>query len=485
MGQTSTKRINIYFVTIVITLGGLLFGYDTGVINGTQFYFSKYFELTGWLKGFIVSSALLGALLGAASAGVISKSIGRKKSLIISAILFSISAWGSGLPEMLPESMTLMVVFRILGGIAIGMASMNAPMYIAEIAPAKIRGTLVTYYQMAVVIGFFVVFLATYFIGNGLTEQQNIDYGWRYMFWSELVPALAFLLLLFMVPKSPRWLMIKGNEEEAKNVLVAIHGQEMADKEFVEIKESIEKEGSVEKVSIFKKSLFPIVVIGTVLSVLQQFTGINAVLYYGADIFEQALGFGKEDILLQQILLATVNLLFTFIAMFTVDKLGRKPLLIIGGFGMLIGFLIMGFTLYLSDYSAVNSAGLPAISSTEGIICLIGILMFIGSFAMSMGPIVWVLLSEIFPNSIRSTAMAIAVAAQWLANYFVSQTFPIVVESDANRLVADGGTWNNSLPYFLFSAFIIFIIFFTWKWIPETKGKTLEEMEAIFNKGKS
>ena len=192
-------------------------------------------------------------------------------------------------------------------------------------------------------------------------------------------------------------------------------------------------------------------------------------------------GFGKEDVLLQQILLATVNLLFTFIAMFTVDKLGRKPLLIIGGFGMLIGFLIMGFTLYLSDYSQVNSAGLPAISSTEGIICLVGILMFIGSFAMSMGPIVWVLLSEIFPNSIRSTAMAIAVAAQWLANYFVSQTFPIVVESDANRLVADGGTWNNSLPYFLFSAFIIFIIFFTWKWIPETKGKTLEEMEATFN----
>jgi len=485
MGSTNTKRINIYFVTIVITLGGLLFGYDTGVINGTQFYFSKYFELTGWLKGFIVSSALLGALLGAASAGIISKSIGRKKSLIISAILFAVSAWGSGLPDILPESMTLMVIFRILGGIAIGMASMNAPMYIAEIAPAKNRGTLVTYYQMAVVIGFFVVFLATYFIGNGLTEQQNIDYGWRYMFWSELVPALAFFILLFMVPKSPRWLMIKGKEDEAKNVLVAIHGQEMADKEFIEIKESIQQEGTVKKASIFQKSLFPIVIIGTVLSVLQQFTGINAVLYYGADIFEQALGFGKEDILLQQILLATVNLLFTFIAMFTVDKLGRKPLLIIGGVGMLVGFLIMGFTLYFSDYSAVNAAGLPAISSTEGIICLIGILTFIGSFAMSMGPIVWVLLAEIFPNSIRSTAMAIAVAAQWLANYFVSQTFPIVVESDANRLVADGGTWNNSLPYFLFSAFIIFIIFFTWKWIPETKGKTLEEMEAIFNKGKS
>lgn len=481
MGQ-SKKSINIYFITIVITLGGLLFGFDTGVINGTQFYFSKYFELTGWLKGFIVSSALLGALVGAAFAGIISKEIGRKNSLIIAAILFSISAWGSGLPSMLPESMTLMVIFRIIGGIAIGMASMNAPMYIAEVAPAEKRGTLVTYYQMAVVIGFFVVFLTTYFIGNGMSEEENTQVGWRYMFWSELIPSLAFFLLLFMVPKSPRWLVLKGKDEEAKDILERIHGEEVASREFAEIKESIESEGQVQKVSIFSKSMFPIVVIGTVLSILQQFTGINAVLYYGADIFEQALGFTQEDILAQQILLATVNLLFTFIAMFTVDKLGRKPLLIIGGVGMLVGFLIMGFTLYTSDYSQVNSAGLPTISSTEGIICLVGILMFIGSFAMSMGPIVWVLLSEIFPNKIRSAAMAVAVAAQWLANYFVSQTFPIVVESDANKLVMDGGTWNNSLPYFIFSAFIVFIIFFSWKYVPETKGKTLEEMEALFTK---
>ena len=375
-----------------------------------------------------------------------------------------------------------MVFFRIIGGIAIGMASMNAPMYIAEIAPAAKRGKLVTYYQMAVVIGFFVVFLVTYFIGDKLSESENLSFGWRYMFWSELIPALLFFLLLFKVPRSPRWLMIKGKEEEAKNILTRIHGEEMANKEFVEIKESIQKEGKEVKASIFNKSLFPIIIIGTVLSVLQQFTGINAVLYYGADIFEQALGFGKEDILLQQILLATVNLLFTFIAMYTVDKLGRKPLLIIGGFGMLIGFLIMGFTLYFSDYSQLNKAGIPTISSTEGIISLIGILLFIASFAMSMGPIVWVLLSEIFPNKIRSVAMSIAVAAQWLANYFVSQTFPIVVESDANKLQIDGGVWNNALPYFLFSFFIVIIIFFVWKFIPETKGKTLEEMESLFEK---
>jgi len=199
-------------ITIVITLGGLLFGYDTGVINDTQFYFSKYFELTGALKGFIVSSALLGALVGAASSGLLSKTIGRKKSLIISAVFFIISTWSSGLPSMLLESTTLLVIFRIIGDIAIGIASMNAPMYIAEIAPAKKRGNLVTFYQLAIVIGFFVVFLVTYFIGNRLTEIENIDYGWRQMFWSEMVPVFLFLILLFFVPKSPRWLMLRNKE---------------------------------------------------------------------------------------------------------------------------------------------------------------------------------------------------------------------------------------------------------------------------------
>ncbi|NOQ92461.1 MAG: sugar porter family MFS transporter [Flavobacteriaceae bacterium] len=481
MSNLSNKKINIYFITIAITLGGLLFGYDTGVINGTQFFFSKHFELTGFIKGFIVSSALLGALVGAASSGVLSKNIGRKNSLMIAAVLFAISAWGSGLPSFMGDSINLMVFFRILGGLAIGIASMNAPMYIAEIAPAEKRGNLVTFYQLAIVIGFFVVFLATYFIGNNLTEAENIQFGWRHMFWSELIPAGLFLVLLFFVPKSPRWLMTKGREDEALNILTRIHGEDIANKEIVEIRDSIQSESSKNKVSIYVKPLLGIVVIGTILSALQQFTGLNAVLYYGADIFEQALGFGKEDILKQQILLATVNLVFTFIAMFTVDKLGRKPLLMIGGFGMLIGFLMMGFTLYLSDYSNVNAAGLPALSSSEGIISLIGVLIFIASFAMSMGPVVWVILSEIFPNKIRSIAMSIAVAAQWLANYFVSQTFPMVVESDANRLQVDGGVWNNALPYFIFSGFIVVIIIFVWKFIPETKGKTLEEMEILFD----
>ena len=474
------KKINIYFITLVITLGGLLFGYDTGVINGTQFYFSKYFELSGFLKGFIVSSALLGALLGAIVSGILSRKVGRKYSLLIAAILFSISAWGSGLPQFIGNTIDLMVIFRILGGIAIGISSMNVPMYIAEISPADKRGQLLTFYQMAIVIGFFIVFLATYFIGNHLTETQNIQFGWRQMFWSELVPSILFFVLLFFVPQSPRWLMIKGREAEAYNILTRIHGAEVAQNEIAEIKNSIASHNKNAKKVVFTKPLLYILFIGTVLSALQQFTGINVVLYYGADIFEQALGFGKNDVLKQQILLATVNLVFTFIAMFTVDKLGRKPLLILGGFGMLFGFLMLGFTLYFSSYTHINTAGLPTLSPTEAMVSLIGVLVFIASFAMSMGPVVWVILSEIFPNKIRSIAMSIAVAVQWLANYVVTQAFPVVVESDANKLQFDGGTFNNALPYFIFSIFIVFIIIFVWKFIPETKGKTLEEMENIF-----
>ena len=452
----------LILITIVSALGGLLFGYDTGVINGSQYYFSQYFDLDAGMKGWVVGSALIGCFVGAIVAGPLSKGIGRKYSLIISAILFSLSAWGSGLPSFLPESVTLLVIFRIIGGLGIGIASMNAPTYIAEIAPAKIRGTLVTYYQLAIVVGFFVVFLATYFIGNSASEAENIQSGWRLMFWSELIPSLSFLVLLFFVPKSPRWLAIKGMKTEALSVLTRIHGAEVAQMEIIEIEKSIQKDQHKLKLSIFAKGIFAIIAIGTVLSMLQQFTGINAVLYYGADIFEKALGFGKEDVLLQQVLLAGINLLFTFVAMATVDRFGRKPLLYIGAVGMLSGFLLLGTTL---------------MTNSVGILSLVGVLLFIASFAMSMGPVVWVILSEMFPNSIRSTAMSIAVAAQWAANYMVTQSFPMVAESKIN----EGDFWNGSLPYFIFSVFILGIIFFTYKYIPETKGKTLEELEDMWD----
>jgi len=453
----------LLLITSVSALGGLLFGYDTGVINGAQFYLTKYFALDATMQGFVVGSALIGCFVGAILAGPLSIKIGRKNSLIISAILFTISAWGSGLPSFLPESVSLLVFFRLIGGLGIGVASMNAPMYIAEIAPASKRGNLVTYYQLAVVIGFFIVFLATYFIGSKLTEAENLQFGWRRMFWSELIPSLSFLLLLFVVPKSPRWLALKGRNEESLEVLVKIHGEDNAKLESKEIQESLQSSSKSANINYFKKGVLIIIVIGSILSILQQFTGINAVLYYGSDIFEKALGFGKDDILLQQVLLAFINLIFTFIAMATVDKFGRKPLIYIGSLGMILGFLLLGFSLQ---------------QQSIGFISLLGVLIFIASFAMSMGPVVWVLLSEMFPNKMRSVAMSVAVAAQWAANYFVTQTFPMVTESEMNN----NDFWNGSLPYFIFVGFIIFIMVFTYKFIPETKGKSLEELEGIWEK---
>ncbi|MEM1001898.1 MAG: sugar porter family MFS transporter [Bacteroidota bacterium] len=459
-----SKQTYLFLIAIISALGGLLFGYDTGVINGAQFYLSKYFELSDGLKGWVVGSALIGCLVGAIISGWLSIKLGRKMSLIVSAILFTISAYGSGLPSIFPETVTVLVIFRIIGGLGIGIASMNAPMYIAEIAPSSIRGRMVTYYQLAVVIGFFSVFIATFFIGSNLSQTDNIAFGWRRMFWSELIPSLLFLILLFFVPKSPRWLCLTGNNEEALEVLKKLQDEASAKKDIIEIKKSIGSSNTTsDKVNYFSKAVLTIIVIGAVLSALQQFTGINAVLYYGADIFEKALGFGEEDVLKQQILLAFVNVVFTLVAMFTVDKLGRKPLIYIGCIGMIIGFLLLGFTLQ---------------QNIVGILSLIGILIFIASFSMSMGPIVWVLLSEMFPNKLRSVAMSVAVAAQWAANYVVSQSFPMVMGSEMNN----GATWNGSLPYFIFVVFIIFIILLTYKFIPETKGKSLEELESIWKK---
>lgn len=458
-----SKSTYLMLIASVSALGGLLFGYDTGVINGAQFYLSKYFELSDAMKGWVVGSALIGCFVGAIVAGPMSIKIGRKHSLIISAVLFTISAWGSGLPSIFPETVTMLVIFRIIGGLGIGIASMNAPMYIAEIAPSNIRGRMVTYYQLAIVIGFFIVFLATYFIGTNMTEEENIQMGWRQMFWSELIPSGLFLVLLFFVPKSPRWLALKGRNDEALVVLKKIHSEEDANKEILQIEQSLKAEDTGVKVNYFSKMILGIIAIGTIFSMLQQFTGINAVLYYGADIFEKALGFGKDDVLIQQVLLAFVNLIFTFVAMFTVDKFGRKPLLYIGSAGMLVGFLLLGITLQ---------------QQSVGFLSLLGVLIFIGSFALSMGPVVWVLLSEMFPNRIRSVAMSVAVAAQWFANYIVSQSFPIVMGSEVNN----SPTWNGSLPYFIFIVFILVIVFVTYKFIPETKGKTLEEIEGFWKK---
>ena len=467
--QGNNEQITILKITIVAALGGLLFGYDTGVIAGSQLYFTEYFNFSAGEQGWAVSSALYGCLVGALVGGYLTKRISRKYTLILAAALFTVSAWGSGIADSLDE----LAIYRILGGLGVGMASLAAPMYIAEIAPPKDRGRMVSYYQLAVVIGFFVVFLATYFIGGGDTKsmapealeqlhEHNVEQGWRVMFWSELLPAVAFLLLLFTVPHSPRWLMLKGRTEEAKAVLARITSSEQeATAELADIQASLANNPSPNIVVLFGKGIGFALFLGVMLSIFQQVTGINAILYYGAEIFSNALGYGPEDALKQQLWLGAVNLIFTFVAIYKVDSWGRKPLFIGGSLGMFAGLRVLGLTIYTGQI---------------GIISLVAVLVFIGSFAMSMGPVVWVMLSEMFPNNVRSVAMSIAVAAQWLFNALVANSFPLVNESALNQT-----DFNGALPYFIFASFCVIAMIFVWKLVPETKGKTLEEMEALWS----
>lgn len=463
------NKLYIIWISFIVALGGFLFGYDTGVIGGTQLYFTEYFNLTAVEQGWAVSSALYGALAGAILAGYLSARISRKYTLILSALLFSISAWGSGVAD----SLTVLVTYRIIGGLGVGIASMTAPMYIAEIAPAKQRGRLVSLYQLAVVFGFFIVFLATYFIGgesniNNSNEvihklhDYNVERGWRVMFWSELIPAMSFFVLLFTVPHSPRWLMLKNRERTAAKVLSKFLADgESVNKELNEIKLSVLEGQSLKYTKLFAKGLGFVLFIGIMLSVFQQMSGINAILYYGAEIFSNALGYGPEDALKQQLWLGTINLIFTFIAIFTIDKWGRKPLLIVGTIGMFLGLTTLGFSIYMQQL---------------GVVSLISILVFIGSFALSMGPVVWVLLSEIFPNNIRSIAMSIAVAAQWLFNAIVANSYPIINRSNFNE-----ENFNGALPYFIFAFMCVATLVFAWKFVPETKGKSLEQIEKFWN----
>ena len=462
------SRKTILFITAVVAMGGLLFGYDTGVISGSQLYFTEFFDLSTGEQGWAVSSAIYGCLFGALMSGYLTKKISRKYTLLCSAALFIVSAWGSGLSSSLLE----LSIYRIIGGLGVGMASMAAPMYIAEISPPKERGQMVSYYQLAVVIGFFVVFLATYLIGNGSVNfissfsendlhSWNVERGWRVMFWSELIPAGIFFVLLFFVPHTPRWLIMKNRTDQAREVLAKLStNEEAARLELEDIELSFSETNQHHRVTLATKGIAFILFIGIMLSIFQQTTGINAILYYGAEIFSNALGYGPEDALKQQLWLAGVNLAFTFVAILTIDKWGRKPLLLTGIAGMFLGLSILALTIY---------------SGQIGIISLLAILLFIGSFAMSMGPVVWVLLSEIFPNTIRSIAMSIAVAAQWLFNALVANSFPVVNGSQLNNDV-----FNGVLPYIIFSSFCLITFLFVWRLVPETKGKTLEELEALW-----
>jgi len=441
-------------LSIVAALGGLLFGYDTAVISGGIGFLRAYFSLDAAETGWAASSALTGCLIGAAIAGWISDLSGRKRALMIAAILFTVS----GVWSALADSLSSFALARIIGGVGIGMASLVCPLYIAEIAPAASRGKLVSINQFAIVSGILVVYFVNYFIANANTEPWNIQYGWRWMFGSETLPAVVFLVLLFVVPESPRWLVKQGKNESALGTLTRLGGKEHADRELASIREVIAQERGT-TTQLFQPGMRIILVIGVVLAILQQVTGINVFMYYAPEIFKQ-LGSGTNAALLQTIIIGAVNLTFTIVALYTIDRFGRKPLMIIGSTGMGLSLAALGLAAYLQK--------------TE-LWVLLFILGYIASFALSMGPVVWVVLSEIFPTHIRGRAMAIATLTLWAANYLVSQTFPMINESP--WLVEN---FHHAAPFWLYALFCLVTIVFVVMFVPETKGKSLEEIEQMW-----
>jgi len=434
----------------VAALGGLLFGYDTAVIAGAIKYLVARFDLTPALEGWAVSSVLVGCMMGAALAGTLSDRLGRKKVLLLSAVLFAVSAIGSALPRSLAE----LVVARMLGGFGVGMASMLSPLYIAEVSPARIRGRLVSLNQIAIISGMLVVSWANWMIASPEDENWNVTLGWRWMFASETLPAALFLVLLFLVPESPRWLTKQGREEEALGVLTRVGGPETARLQMDEIQEAIAQEGGSIR-ELFRPGIRVAVLIAVVLAVLQQVTGINAVLYYAPKVFESA-EVTPARALLQTVALQGINLLFTLVAIWLVDRVGRKPLLLVTSTAMGVSLLLLGGAFFLK----LPAAWVFAFT-----------LAYVGSFAVAMGPVVWVVLSEIFPTRTRGRAMAVATVSLWVACFAVSQTVPSMFK----HLGRPATFWVYAL---MCGAAFLFVA----RFIPETKGKTLEQIERSWTR---
>ncbi len=444
----------VFRVCLIAALGGLLFGYDTAVISDAIGFLQKHFELSAGMKGWAASSALLGCVIGVSLAGLFSDFFGRRKTLVFSGFLFLASAVGTALAN----SLWLFVVFRVIGGVGVGVASMASPMYIAEISPARIRGRLVSVNQFAIATGMVITYFVNYFIAFGGDASWNEAIGWRWMFAAGVAPSLLFLLLLTTVPESPRWLIERRNLLAARQVLTRIGGSAFAAAESQAIEATVAEE-AVEWLSVFAPRMGFVLAIGVALAVLQQITGINVFLYYGPEIFKQV-GSETNAALLQQVVVGAVMLSFTLIAIWTVDRLGRKPLMIVGATGMGISLAAMG------------AASQWHFAAGWMLLCILG---YIAAFSLSVGPVVWVILSEIFPNRVRGRAMALATFALWTANFVVSQTFPMMDEDP--YLIA---RFHHGYPFYLYAAFCAVLVALVWMWVPETKGRSLEEIEAYW-----
>lgn len=449
-------------ICLVATLGGLLFGYDTGVISGAIEPLTVRFALTDFMKGWVSGGVLLGCAIGVLLVGPLSDRFGRKFALFLAAIMFFASALGTALPS----NITTFIVFRILGGVGIGIASISTPMYIAEITPAHIRGRMVAVNQIAIVGGIAATSFVNYFIAQLGDQAWLIETGWRWMFGTGVAPAVVFGILLFFIPESPRWLVEKKREQRAREILRQVAGAKFAETELVGISSAIAQEtGSWRE--LFSAKLRRPLLLGTALAILQQVTGINVFLYFGATLFKNMSdSTGVDAGLLQQVIINGAGVLFTVVAIATVDRWGRRPLMLLGALGMGASLLAMGaMAQFLSDTGAANGW------------MLFFIILYIGAFGLSVGPVTWVILAEIFPTAVRGRALGLATFFLWLADYIVTQTFPMM---DAK------GSWfvrefNHAFPFYIYAIFCAVLIVVVWRFVPETKGRTLEQIERSWD----
>ncbi len=451
----------VVFLAIVAAIGGILFGYDTAVISGTTEIVKNQFRLTTFAEGWYVGCALVGSIIGVMIAGMMSDYLGRKKTMLVSALLFSVSAIGCAVCSDFDQ----LVIFRIIGGFGIGIVSIVSPIYISEIAPAQKRGTLVSLYQLAITIGFLLAYLINWLVlkdadvnstsSSLWTRMFNSEY-WRGMLGYETIPDLLFLLVIFFIPESPRWLITKRKDEKAANILSRIFtSSDEVTRQMDRTKASIAGETSSEWTTLLEPGIFKAVLIGCAIAILGQFMGVNAVLYYGPKIFSDA-GLSGDGSMFSTVLVGVVNMLTTVIALLIIDKVGRKQLVWWGVGGMIVCLLMIG--LYFCFQSSLPTWFL-----------LTFFLLYVFCTAISISAVVFVLLSEMYPNRVRGLAMSIAGLALWIGTYLIGQLTPWMLET-----LTPAGT------FFLFAGMCVPYLLIMWKCVPETTGKTLEEIEAYW-----
>jgi len=463
--QTESYNLpKVIFLSFVAAIGGFLFGFDSGVINGTVDALQSAFGSDAAGTGFNVASVLLGCVVGAFFAGTLADRFGRKPMMLIAGVVFIISAWGSGIAQGSIE----FVIYRLVGGLAVGAASILAPLYISEIAPAKIRGRLATLQQLMIVIGLFMAFMSNYsLVGLSGGAEQELWMGfqtWSWMFWAEILPAALFVIVLIFIPESPRYLVASDQSEKALKVLSSIGNSAQAAVKVEDIKSTV-RTGSRPKlgdiISKYTGKIHPLVWVGIGIAVLQQLTGINVIFYYGATLWKAA-GFTEADALLTNVISGSVNIFFTIVAIVLIDKVGRKPLLLVGSIGQAV---MLGVLAYLFGTATLDSANNLILEGNNGTLALIAANAYIAFFAASWGPVMWVMLGEMFPNQYRGAALAVCGIAQWGSNFAITMTFPIMLTY-----------LGLGVSYGVYAMFGLVAYFFVKSLVKETKGRSLEDM---------